>query len=319
MPGYVCASMLKKARKSLEVLLVRLGLAILPFWPRWMILVCARLAGIIAYHCAPGQRRLTMANLEIAFGRKKSRAEKRRIAVQAFQNTALVFLDFFWFARRTRARVRKYVKMDPSVPACFPPPPAVVVTAHFGNWELMSRAFTAHGYLHVAIVAPLANPAVDVMFNNFRAAGDAEIVPMRGAVRGSLRAIHRGLLVAILLDQNTKPEQGGVFVDFFGLPCPMSTVAAVLAERKKVPIIAVFCRALRHGYYIFYALPQFKLDFLPGNTPDSAGQITQQIASAFQREIEKYPEQWMWMYKRWKHIKPDWPASAYPYYAKPLR
>jgi len=312
------ATNLKKARKILEVLVVRLGLAVLPFWPRRMILACARLTGTIAYHCVPGWRRLTMANLEIAFGQKKSRAEKKRIAVRAFQNTALVFLDFFWFARHTRARVSKYVKMDSSVPAYFPPPPAVVVTAHFSNWELMSRSFTAHGYLHVAVVAPLANPDVDVMFNKFRAAGDAEIVQVRGAVRGCLQAIRRGLLIAVLLDQNTKPEEGGVFVDFFGLPCPMSTVAAILAERKKVPIIAVFCRAQGDGYYTFYALPQFKIDFLSDTAPDFVEQITQQIAATFQQEIEKHPEQWMWMYKRWKHIKPGWPASAYPYYAKPL-
>jgi len=309
---------LKKARKSLEALLVRFGLAVLPYWPRWLILAGARLTGILGYWLVPGQRKITMANLEIAFGQRKSRAEKKRIAVQAFQNMALVFLDFFWFARHTRERVRKYVKMDPSVPARFPPPPAIAVTAHFGNWELMSRAFTAHGYLHIAIVAPLANQDVDVMFNRFRAAGDAEVVPIHGAVRGSLRAIRGGLCIAILLDQNTKPKEGGIFIDFFGLPCPMSTIAAILVERKKVPILAVFCRAQRNGYYTFYALPQFKINFLAGDAPDFTGQLTQQIASTFQQEIEKHPEQWMWMYKRWKHIKPGLPAGAYPYYAKPL-
>ncbi|MDD5483926.1 MAG: hypothetical protein PHP98_09830 [Kiritimatiellae bacterium] len=311
---------LNKARQIVEVLLVRLGLAVLPLWPRRMILAGARLAGTIAYHCASGQRRLTMANLEIAFGPRKSKDEKKRIAVRSFQNMALVFLDFFWFARNTRARVRKYVRMDASVPAYFPQsPPTIGVTAHFGNWELMSRAFTAHGYLHAAIVAPLSNPAVDVMFNKFRAAGDAEIIPIRGAVRGSLRAIRRGLHLAILLDQNTKPENGGVFVDFFGLPCPISTIAAVLVERKKVPILPVFCRAQWDGHYTFYAFPQFKTDLLREAGPDFAKQLTQQIAASFQREIEKHPEQWMWMYKRWKYINPGSPADAYPYYAKPLR
>ena len=302
----------------MEAPLVRLGLAVLPHWPRSLILACARLAGILGYWLAPGQRKITMANLEIAFGPRKSRDEKKQIAVRAFQNMALVFLDFFWFARHTRERVAKYVRMDPSIPAYFPPPPAIAVTAHFGNWELMSRAFTAHGYLHVAIAAPLANPAVDVMFNEFRAAGGAEIVPINDAVRGSLRAIRRGLDLAILLDQNTKPAQGGIFVDFFGLPCPMSTIAALLVERKKVPILAVFCLAQRDGYYTFYGLPPFKIDFSSGTASDFREQFTQQIAATFQQEIEKYPEQWMWMYKRWKHIKPGLPSSAYPYYAKPL-
>jgi KDO2-lipid IV(A) lauroyltransferase len=305
----------KKFRKRLETYLARLGLFILPRLPREFILVLARVTGRAAYFLARGQRRVTMANLEIAFGHRKTPAEKRRIALNAFQNMALVFLDFFWFARQTRERIKKYVSMDKSVPDYFPPPPAVVVTAHFGNWELMSRAFTAHGYLHVAIVAPLANPAVDEMFNQFRAAGDAEIVPMQGAVRGALRAMRRGLLVAILLDQNTKPEEGGVFVDFFGLPCPISSIAGALALREKIPIIAVFCRVQANGYYTFYSLPQFKIDYASANVEA----INRLIAATFQDEIGKYPEQWMWMYKRWKHIKPGMSASAYPYYAKPLR
>jgi len=311
-------NLFKKARKKIEVYLAYLGLAVLPRLPRKIILALAGVAGQGAFLLARGQRQITMANLEVAFGRSKTAAEKKQIAVRSFQIMALVLLDFFWFARHTRERVRKYVIMDESVPKYFPPPPAVVVTAHFGNWELMSRAFTAHGYLHVAIVAPLANPEVDILFNNFRAAGDAEVVPMHGAVRGALRAIQKKLLVAILLDQNTKPEDGGIFVDFFGLPCPMSTIAAVLAERKSVPIIPVFCRAQGDGYYMFYALEQFK-NLPAAGSADFVNQATRQIAATFQREIEKHPEQWVWMYKRWKHVKHGWSAGAYPYYAKPLK
>jgi len=307
-------SIFKKARKKLEVHLTRLGLVVFPRLPRKMILALARMTGYCAFLLARGQRMITMANLELAFGGRKTFAEKKRIAIRSFQIMALVFIDFLWFSRHTRERVREYVIMDESVPRNMPPPPAVVVTAHFGNWELMSRAFTAHDYRHVAIAAPLANPEVEAMFSAFRAAGDAEIVPMRG----SLRAIRDGLLVAILLDQNTKPENGGTFVDFFGLPCPMSTIAAVLAERKNVPIVPVFCRSQRDGYYTFYTLEQF------GNLPaagsaDFAQRVTQQIAATFQREIEKHPEQWVWMYKRWKHVKPDWTAGGYPWYAKPLK
>jgi len=309
---------LKKARKKLEALLVRLGLFILPNCPRRMILVLARLAGAFTYYCVPSQRRLTMANMEIAFGKSKSMRERKRIALHSFKLMARVFLDYFWFAKRSSERVAKYIIIDKSVSLYFAPPPAVGVTAHFGSWELMSRGMAAAGYNHEAVSAPLSNPAVDEIIINYRTKDNAKMIPMRGAIRKLLRALHRGLYICLVLDQNTKPGDGGIFVDFFGLPVPISSGAAVLAERVNVPIVLLFCVVQPKGDYLIYALPPLRVVGDPAKGPDSARAITQKIALVIQKEIEKHPEQWMWMYKRWKHIKPGMPASAYPYYAKPL-
>jgi len=302
----------------MEALLAWLGLVVLPYCPRRLILALARLAGTLGYWLASGQRKITMANLEIAFGKTKSPAEKRRIAVHAFQIIARVFLDYFWFIRRSSEWVAKYIVLDKSISLYYPAPPAVTVTAHFGNWELVSRGMAAAGYVHEAVFAPLSNPAVDEIIVNFRTTDNAKMIPMRGAVRGLLRALRRGIYIALLLDQNTKPQDGGIFVDFFGLPVPISTSAAVLAERLNVPIAPLFCLAQRNGKYLIYALPPIETANMPAEGSDSVRYFTQKIASVFQQEIEKHPEQWMWMYKRWKHIKPGLPAGTYPYYAKPL-
>jgi KDO2-lipid IV(A) lauroyltransferase len=309
---------LLEARKKLEALLVRLGLAVLPYWPRWMILVTARFVGSFAYYCAPGSRRLTMTNLEIAYGERRSKREKKVIALQAFQLMARVFMDYFWFAKRSSERVAKYIILDRSVSLYFPAPPAVGITAHFGNWELLSRGMAAAGYDHEAVSAPLSNPAVNEIIISFRTTDKAKMIPMQGAVRGLLRALHKKKYIALVLDQNTKPRDGGVFIDFFGLPVPMSTSAAILAERVNAPIVPLFCVAQPKGDYLIYALPPIKTAEAPTRSPESFRDITQKIASVFQQEIEKHPEQWMWMYKRWKHIKPGMSPSAYPYYAKPL-
>lgn len=311
-------SSLKKVRKKLEALLVKLGLFTLPYFPRWLILNLARLIGFIAYYCAPGQRRVTTANMDIAFGQSKAPREKRRIAIQAFQIMARVFIDYFWFVRCTGERVLKHITLDKSLFLYFPSPPAVGVTAHFGNWELLSRGMAAAGYKHEAVSAPLSNPAVDEIIISFRTTENAKMIPMQGAVRGLLRALHRGIYIALLLDQNTKPRDGGIFVDFFGLSVPMSTSAALLAERVNVPVVPLFCMARPGGDYLIYALPPVRTADASLDGPDSVPATTQKIALAFQKEIEKHPEQWMWMYKRWKHIKPGVPAGAYPYYAKPL-
>lgn len=308
----------KRERKRLETSLAYLGLAILPRLPRKLILALARLAGRLAFHLAPGQRRITLANLEIAYGPGKSAAEKRQIALAVFQNMTLVFLDYFWFARQPRERVRKYVVLDESLPRYFPAPPAVVVTAHFGNWELLSRGMAAAGYPHVVVSAPLPNPATQAIVKSYRMT-NAEMIPVRGAVRGLLRALHQGKYIALLLDQNIKPKDGGIFVDFFGRPVPMSKSAALLALRVNAPITPLFCRTQPDGYYVIYARPPIRRLNDPIEGQDSVQDLTRKIASVYQQEIEKSPEQWMWMYKRWKHIKPGWPASAYPYYAKPVK
>lgn len=308
---------LKKIRWPLETCGVRIGLCVLPVLPRAILLALAHLAGTAAYYLAPSQRRVTLANLEIAFGARRSLREKRRLARQAFQNIARVLCDFFWFTRRTRERIERWVTVDPQVDVWVRAATRIGITAHFGNWELMSRVQAAHGHEHTAVAAPLENPAVDALFNRARYAGGTEIIPQKGALRGLLKALKHHRHIALLLDQNTKPEDGGLFVKIFGLPTPMSGAAAMLAERTGVAILVLFCRARPDGAYHLYARPPL----IPAEaaTPATTLALTQAIAAAFQEEIEKYPEQWLWMYKRWKYIAPGYPRAAYPFYAKALK
>ena len=190
------------------------------------------------------------------------------------------------------------------------------VTAHFGNWELLSKALSVYGFPHVAVASPLANPTVDAIIGMGRSIPGVEIVTRQGAIRGLLRALRQKKYVALLLDQNTKPEEGGLFVNFFGLSIPMSTAAAVLSARTDTPVIPLFCRANVNGSYTIYSLPSLKR---AEPEPKIIHTITQTIAALFEQEIRAHPEQWLWMYKRWKYIDPDWPAAVYPFYAKPLR
>lgn len=308
----------KKVLFAIETLLTRLGLVVLPALPRWAVLACARTAGAIAYWTAPQQRRITLSNLDIAFGDRISPQAKRRIAHQAFYTMALVMLDLFWFSRHMEQRIRRYVVLDP-VFRTHVTQPVIGVTAHFGNWELLSKALSMYGYPHVAVFMPLANPGVDAMIGAGRSIPGVEIVPRQGAIRGLLRALRHGKHVALVLDQNTKPEEGGLFVSFFDLSIPMSTAAAVLSERTGVPVIPIFCRANINGSYTIYSLPSLKRAELAQAGQNIIHTITQTIATLFEQEIRAHPEQWLWMYKRWKYIDPDWPAAAYPFYSKPLQ
>ncbi|MCX6991542.1 MAG: lysophospholipid acyltransferase family protein [Kiritimatiellaeota bacterium] len=309
----------KKVLFAIETMLTRLGLVVLPTLPRWAVLVCARSAGAVAYWTAPQQRRITLSNLDVAFGDRLSPQAKRRIARGAFYTMALVMLDLFWFARHMEQRVHRYVTLDPALRTHLYTQPMIGVTAHFGNWELLSKALSVYGFAHVAVATPLANPAVDAIIGMGRSIPGVEIVTRQGAIRGLLRALRQKKYVALLLDQNTKPEEGGLFVNFFGLSIPMSTAAAVLSERTDAPVIPIFCRVNANGSYIVYSLPSLKRAELAQTGSNIIHTITQTIATLFEQEIRAHPEQWLWMYKRWKYIDPNWPASAYPFYSKPLR
>ncbi len=309
----------KRVLFAIETMLTRLGLVVLPTLPRWSVLACARSAGAVAYWTAPQQRRITLSNLDVAFGDRLSPQAKRRIAREAFYTMALVMLDLFWFARHMEQRVRRYVTLDPALQTHVYTQPMIGVTAHFGNWELLSKALSVYGFAHVAAATPLANPEVDVIIGAGRSIPGVEIVTRKGAIKGLLRALRQKKHVALLLDQNTKPEEGGLFVSFFGLSIPMSTAAAVLSERTGAPMIPIFCRANTNGSYTIYSLPPLKRTDLVQVGPNIIHTITQTIATLFEQEIRAHPEQWLWMYKRWKYIDPHWPAAAYPFYSKPLR
>lgn len=308
---------LKKVRFTLESLLARFGLLVVPILPRGVIRVLASLAGHMAYTFSRKLRKITLANLDIAFGDTLTMVDKQRIGIQTFCTTALVILDLFWFARHTTGRMMKYITLDSSIREYLGPTPVIGVTAHFGNWELFSRAFAANGLGYVAVVAPLANLEVDRLFNKVRNMPGIEFVQKQGAIKALLKSLRHNKRVGLLLDQNTRPEEGGVFVDFFGLPAPLSNAAAVLSERTGAPVVTGFCLARRNGTYHLYALPLLK-PRKELSTEKNVSEITQTIANSFESEIRKHPEQWLWMYKRWKYIAPGMNPEAYPFYSRPL-
>lgn len=320
-------NLLKKARLAGEVLLVRLGLVTIPFFPRRLVLGLARLAGVLGYGLARNSRRIALTNLDLAFKDSLTPLEKRRIARQAFTTMARTVLDMIWFCRDTERRLARYLTLDPDFRNRIYTTPIIGLTAHFGNWELLGRGLLARGYPHAAVAAPLINPGVERLFNRSRMMSGMDIIPQAGALRGVLKALKLKKHVALVLDQNVRPEDGGIFVNFFGLPVPMSGAAAILAERTGTPIVVLFCMARPDGTYYVYALPPLKPESFTGPDssrrsasaePDNTRTMTQAVADLFQQEIRKHPGQWLWMYKRWKHIPPGMSPAAYPFYAKPI-
>jgi KDO2-lipid IV(A) lauroyltransferase len=128
-----------------------------------------------------------------------------------------------------------------------------------------------------------------------------------------IAAIRKGTSIGFLIDQNLSPKHGGIFVDFRGLPVPSSPLPAIVALRYGVQLVSGTCVRKANGRF------KMQLSPVPVTKDDDKFSLTQKIIAANESLIVKYPEQYIWLYQRWKYIPSDIPTdlkAKYPYYAK---
>lgn len=305
-------------RTVLELIGTRAARATVPALSRAAVVRMANGLGRVAASGAGHLRRVGLANLDLAYGDSLSPAEKRNILCRSLQSFCLVMLDVFWFGRDTEERLRRHVRWDPVFLASVQDPkPKIMLTSHLGNWETLGQAAASKGVPLMSVAAPLANTSVDEVFLSLRRASGQIVVPKEGAMLRLLRHLRKGGKVAMLLDQNVKPTEGGIFVPFFGLPVPISMAAATLALRLPCPIETGYMLPQPGGAYLAMAgkriLPR---DYPKTGDPGAVEALTLRIAGLCEEIVRQHPDLWLWSYKRWKHIPPGVPAAKYPFYAK---
>ena len=306
-------------RAKIELALCKVGLFIIPPLPRRAVVGLARCIAAVAWLVARRERRIGLANLDLAFRDTLTPAAKRAILRESFFTFALVLLDVFWFSRDSRARVARWVASEPSMEPLWQKCATVGVTAHLGNWELLGQAVSMRGDPLHSVAMPLANAAVDELFLKVRVDNGQQIFPRQGAVRQLLRTLRAGKKIGLLLDQNTLPQEGGQFVEFFGVPVPVSAAGSVLGLKTGAQFFFAFCLPQRDGSYRMLSTGHFTPTPLqPGDDEAAAvAALTARTAAVIEQTVRAYPGQWLWMYKRWKFIAPGADRARYPYYAKP--
>jgi len=184
------------------------------------------------------------------------------------------------------------------------------LTAHFGNWELSSFAHGIYGHPVSFIVRELDNPLVDRLINRYREMGGGRAIEKRDAARAVLRTFRQGGGVGILCDQNMLPAEG-VFVDFFGIPACTTTAPARFARKSGAAIIlglAVWDEKLKK-----YRLRFERIRWIRREDPDEEILVnTQNFVRLLESYVRRYPEQWLWVHRRWK-TRPPGEASIYPF------
>ena len=301
----------KRTRRVGESFLLLLGFAIIPLLPRRVIVFFADRIGAAAYHLCRGLRKIAFANLDVVYGPSMDAAKKEQIARESFRTFTLVALDLFWFSVFSKRRIREYVELDESLSAVLhSQDPIVAMTAHIGNWEILGQSMAITGRRMVSVATPLKNAFADGMVNRMRRAAGQVIQPREGALKQLLRELRNGACVALVTDQNTPPHEGGLFIDFLGLPVPVTKAPAFLALRAPASALVGYCLPAEGGHYKGYATPPFRLE------SDSIEDGTREISAELEDIILAHPGNWLWMYKRWKYIPAGMSQDAYPFYAR---
>lgn len=258
--------------------------------------------GGLAYRTMTRYRLVALRNLELAFGRDWSENQIRRTAIASFQHIGVTAVEFFLRQPRlTQAEVLEDVEFEGQrlyEEAFRRGNGVILVTAHYGNWEMMGPRLAAAGYRVNAVSRTADDPGTEAMIEATRSAGGVHQIPRRRAAREGLAALRRNEILAILLDQNS--AEGGVFVPFFGHPASTATGPAVFALKTGAAILPTFCIRRGGGKFTIRVHDPVPLPPAATDRASAVGELTAAITAAIERQIREKPEQWCWLHNRWK-------------------
>jgi KDO2-lipid IV(A) lauroyltransferase len=275
---------------------------------RW---VCALLAGL-SYYLWPRLRRVGLFNLRLAFPDWPER-RRRRVLRGVFQNLGRMLADFACFSRWKRENIERLIIYDGFenyARARERGKGVLFLTAHFGNWELSAFAHGVYGYPLDFVVREMDNPLLDSLINRYRHLSGGRAIEKKDFARQTLRALHQGEAVGILMDQNMLPGEGA-FVDFLGCPACTTTGPARIARKTGAPLVL--------GLVIWDArMKKYKLRFDPvewikrDDPEEEVVANTANFTRLIEEYVRRYPDQWLWVHRRWKTRPPGEPP-LYPF------
>lgn len=315
-PGFCIMASMKRARQWLQYALLWLALKKAGLLPRRAARAYGAFLAALLFKMMPRLRRTAMFNLRIAFPdwSEEQRSRAVRGMVRQLGWMAGEFSQFPKYARAPREKLEQVVALDGLenfLAGERGGKGVLILTGHMGAWELAPFAQARFGHPLYFLVREVDNSRVDALINSYRMLTGNKPIEKNQSARTMLRVLGEGGTVGILADQNTLPEEG-VFVDFFGVPACSTTGIARLALHTGAAVVP--------GYILWdAALGKYRLRFDPavelvrtGDLDHDIRENTARFAKVIEEFARGYPDQWLWVHKRWK-TRPPGEKTIYPY------
>jgi KDO2-lipid IV(A) lauroyltransferase len=223
-----------------------------------------------------------------------------RLVRRCFRNMGKNVMEFMRFPRMSPETIHQLVAFEGREhidQALAQGKGAIILTAHFGNWELLGASIVANGYTIRGITRQLRSKRLDAIVSAYRKKIGWQGIDRDKSVRDALRCLKRNELIAILADVDTRTQ--GVFVDFFARPAYTPYSPAAIALKTGAAILPTFIirqpdnshRAVVEAPLPLQRSGEREQDFLVN---------TQKFTKVIESYVRRHPEQWIWMHERWK-------------------
>ena len=252
-----------------------------------------------------------MCNLAMALP-EQSTAQHRRTLLGSFVSQGLQLAEFAQMRGYSAAQAQsliRYQGLENYLEARAGGRGVLVLTAHLGAWELSSFFHSLMGYPMGLVIRRLDNSRVDALVNGIRTMHGNRVLHKDDFARGLLKAMHAGETVGILMDTNMTPPQG-VFVPFFGVEACTASGMARVAQRSGAAVLPGFLLWEKsERRYVLHFGPPLPLQ-QSGDAEADALANTALFTRTLEAYIRRYPEQWLWVHRRWK-TRPPGQGSLY--------
>ena len=275
---------------------------LLKILPHYIERYLMKALGRFAYFVSKKHQKIINNNLDLAFDNKLTQQEKKEIGVSAFINLADTTFGIIKRDNMSTEKVlqnvsfenEEIIKKYQQEGKQF-----ILVTGHYGNWELLSQAIAIHFNLTlVGVGRKLDSNVMDNVLKKNRERFKVEMVYKKGAMKGCIRAITQKKTIGILVDQHIGVDQS-INVDFFNHKVTHTPIASILARKFGIDLIPAFISTDDYEEYVVKIYEPIK-SLKTENQEADLEAMTIAQAKAMERVIKEHPKQWFWMHKRWK-------------------
>lgn len=242
-------------------------------------------------------------NLRQAFPGRFDGAERDALVRAVYRHFCCLLIDIVHTPRRlSPATWRAHVEVSDVrllLERLLSRRPLLLVTGHFGNWEVGGYVLGLLGFRTWAIARTLDNPYLDRFLRGFRERTGQGLIAKNGETHKIMAVLAGNGVLATLGDQDA--GQNGLFVDFFGRPASTHKAVALLALSNRVPMLVIGVRKVAEPMRYRIVVEDHILPEEYDGRPGAVREMTRRFTAALERVVRQAPEQYFWLHRRWKH------------------
>lgn len=269
-----------------------------------------RLAWLVS-DVIPLRRKVVDDNLAHAFP-ELSAAQRATLRRQMWEHLFLLVLEVAHSPRKIHdTSWRQFIRLTnvaPMVRLLMTNRPKLLVTAHFGNFEVGGFALGILGYPTYTVARTLDNPYLDRFVNRFRGASGQFIIPKKGGFDQMLKVMDGGGVITLLADQYAGEK--ACWVEFFGRQASAHKAIALLSLENDAPMVIAYARRLQRPLQFELAITAISDPRQARDEVGSIRELTQWYTNRLEEFIRLNPEQYWWVHRRWKDPRPPRKAKA---------